>query len=232
MQRIKNKYSNRNQDQRRQGGLQHVSGTRQHDSDLIAFTGFNNDGFKLCDFLEPFDAKLQTCIQQLDDKGKITGDYTLIDRGLRISVEMLKRTPQGRYRRIWLLTDGHPNPPLSVAGIMPVVAEAWKARININTIGFGDASNYNSDLLRQIRDATHNGKFSAVDSLRKLTHVFMKHASPRRGQRYRQHRQPEATVFCIDLSGSMTHSMEGKRKIDVVKEALTRLLAYKQQCFG
>jgi hypothetical protein len=45
------------------------------------------------------------------------------------------------------------------------------------------------------------------------------------------HHRAEYTVLYLDLSGSMTEPIEGHRKVDVVTEACTRLLAFKQKCF-
>ncbi|HEY6945393.1 MAG TPA: hypothetical protein VI431_09670, partial [Candidatus Acidoferrum sp.] len=48
---------------------------------------------------------------------------------------------------------------------------------------------------------------------------------------YHRHRA-ETTVIAVDLSGSMTSPMEGRRKIEVVEQALMQLLLYKQRCFS
>jgi hypothetical protein len=106
---------------------------------------------------------------------------------------------------------------------------AQAAWTNINTIGFGDR--FDETLLRRIAGSTHNGKFVSVQSLRQLTDALV--IAENGPGHNRHHHRRETTVFAIDLSGSMTHPMEGnKTRIAVVEEALLHLLKYKQACFA
>lgn len=113
---------------------------------------------------------------------------------------------------------------------MSVIAQAREAYINIMTIGFGDPSAYDENLLRRISDATHRGAFVPVQSLRQLTDALI--ASDTGTNRKRHHHRAETTILCLDCSGSMLGPMEGRRKIDVVEEAVLSLLLYKQRCFS
>jgi Mg-chelatase subunit ChlD len=45
-------------------------------------------------------------------------------------------------------------------------------------------------------------------------------------------RKAETTVLVIDCSPSMTLSMGNRQRIEVVVEAITHLLHYKQKCFS
>ena len=139
---------------------------------------------------------------------------------------MLAVTPPGFYRRIWLLSDGLPN--RETDQIIPVARQARRLYINVNTIGFGDS--YDEELLRAISATTHNGKFFRVSSLRQLSEALIRSGAGN-GPR-KTHEHAEATVICVDLSGSMVNPMGGKRKIEVLEEALLHLIHYKQRCFS
>lgn len=191
-------------------------------ADQIALTGFNDDGFVISTFAEPHDATLQTKIRSLDHS--IRGSWTNIAGGLRVSIELLQHTPRGAYRRIWLKSDGHSN--RHTDQIMPMVQEAYASWININTIGFG--TSYDRALMQRIAAGTHNGKFFEAQDLLSLTQIFTKGAHRLK----RRHHRQEYTVLCLDLSGSMVQPMGGRRKIDVLSEALLTLLAYKQATFA
>ena len=160
---------------------------------------------------------------------KVSGNGTNIADGLRKSIDMLELTPRGIYRKLWLCTDGYPNQ--EVNAIMPLVKKARASYININCIGFGDRNQYDERLLKQIAAATHNGKYIPIQSLRALTDALVKADTGRRAHRRKLYRA-ETTVLCLDLSGSMVGPMEGKRKVDIVEEAILHLLHYKQQCFA
>jgi hypothetical protein len=183
-------------------------------TDLV---GFHDRGFVVAKPAEPHAHWLQERVASLP--GRVSGVSTNITDGLRKAMGLLERSPRGRLRRIWLLTDGMPN--REEYSLMPVVAEARKHHININTIGFGDPETflYDPKLLRNVAGSTHNGRFVSVHSLRTLSNALKR--GPRRGL---GHRRPETTILVIDCSGSMVQSMEGKRRIDVVVEAITHLL--------
>jgi Mg-chelatase subunit ChlD len=195
-------------------------------ADRIGVVGFNDHGFVIAKPAEAHNAWLQRCTQQLHTK--VAGSSTNITDGLRKSVAVLQQTPMGMLRKIWLLTDGLPNKEASA--IMSVVAQARAAYVNIHTVGFGNPHHYDENLLRRISDATHRGAFIPVQSLRTLTDALI--ASDAGTHRKRHHHRAETTILCIDLSGSMMGPMEGKRKIDIVEEALLHLLLYKQRCFA
>lgn len=195
------------------------------DPDRIGLVIFHDTAFRIAEPSEPHDARLQERIVSLPSL--VAGGYTNLTDGLRVAAQMASRAPAGWLRRIWLLTDGAPNRELE--GVWSAVNEARSLKININTIGFGDpgAPLYDPDLLNRIAAATHNGRFVPVDSLRALSAALVGEARPGR-----RHHRPEVTVMAIDCSLSMQDPMEGKRRIDVVVEALTHLLRYKQQLFA
>ena len=194
-------------------------------SDRIGIVGYHDYGFVIAKPADPFSAWLQTRTHEL--RKKVSGSSTNITDGLRKSVEMLKITPIGVLRRIWLLTDGYPN--RDVSSIMDVVNDAHRNYINVNTIGFGDT--YDENLLRQISGGTHNGRFYPVSTLRQLTQALTMGANTKNGPE-RQHHRAETTILAIDLSGSMLQQMGDKAKIAVVEEAILHLINYKQKCFA
>lgn len=195
-------------------------------SDRIALVVFNDDGKPLAVPAKPFAPWLQSRIQQLPLS--ISGNCTNLAAGFDASIKMLQRTPPGIQRRIWLLSDGLPN--RDTARIQSLVRIARDSHININTVQFGDNGHANAQLLKTIANGTHNGTFYRIGNLRDLKHALMR-GSKRIGPTRRHHRS-ETTVFCIDTSGSMLGSMEGRRKIDVVVEALLILLEYKQKTWS
>lgn len=194
-------------------------------ADMVGLVGFHDRGFVVAKPAEPHAHWLQERVTSLPDR--VSGASTNITDGLRKAIGLLEKSPRERLRRIWLLTDGMPN--REQGELMTAVAEARRQYININTIGFGDpgAYLYDPDLLRRIAGATHNGRFVPVDSLRTLSNALKGSAGQGLGNR-----RPETTVLAIDCSGSMLQYMENKRRIDVVVEAITHLLHYKQKCFA
>ncbi|MHC4176014.1 MAG: vWA domain-containing protein [Planctomycetota bacterium] len=193
-------------------------------ADRIGIVGFHDRGFVIAKPAEPFAPWLLERSQRLQQK---VGGCTNLTDGLRRAVEMVRRTPRGILRRIWLLSDGYPNRETSrLAGVVEDARRAWA---NLNTIGFGDE--YDGDLLRRISAATHRGKFVPVRTLRELTDALVIATNGDSGPNRRHHRA-ETTILAIDLSTTMLDPMEGKTKIAVVEEAVLHLLHYKQQCFS
>jgi Mg-chelatase subunit ChlD len=131
--------------------------------DRIALVGYHDRGFVIARPAEPHTAKLQERTRALH--AKVAGSGTNITDGIRVSVGLLKGVPRGIYRRMWLLTDGHPN--IEASGVMTAVQEAYAAHVNINCIAFG--SDADEKLLQRIASATHNGKFVSVETLRELS---------------------------------------------------------------
>jgi hypothetical protein len=199
-------------------------GGRTYGCDQVGIVGFNTTAFPLVPPCPAFDHRLQAAIATLPSR--CTGG-TNLTAGLRESLALLKQAPSGYLRRLWLLTDGEPN--CEVDGIFPAVADAGAAWVNINTIGFGDS--YDRGLLERIAAGTHRGRFVPVQSLRELTDALLADQRPARaGGRW--HHRAEVTVLALDLSPSMRGPMEGRTKLAVVQEAVTRLLALKQRCFS
>lgn len=195
----------------------------RYGTDRIGLVGFHDRGFVIARFAEPFVPWLQERTLQLH--ARIGGASTNLTDGLRKAVSLLSQAPAGALRRAWLLTDGYPN--RETDQLYRVADDARRAYINVNTVGFGDR--YDADLLRRISGMTHNGKFVPVSTLQALTDALTLAGRPSGSSR--QHRM-EFTVFAIDLSGSMLDAMDGKRKIEIMEQAILYLLHYKQQCFA
>jgi hypothetical protein len=211
---------------RRSNGHNSEHPGKRYGADMIGLGIFHDDYRLIAKPMEAHNAKLQELITSLPDQ--VSGRGTNLTAGLMGAVRMAERAPAGCLRRVWVLSDGDPN--IDVDGLYRAVEEARKRRININTIGFGNpgAREYDPELLKRISKATHNGRFVPVDSLRSLSRALVGNS---RNHHHRHHRQ-EITVMSIDCSLSMNADMKGKRRIEVVVEALMHLLRYKQQCFS
>ncbi len=194
-----------------------------HAPDRISIVGFNEEGFQIALPAEPHAHWLQERSQRLHKHVK---GRTNIADGLRVGIEMCKKTPRGILRRIWLLSDGEAN--VNPGGIWPMVQRAYKSHININTIGFGNS--FDESTLRKISASTHRGKFVPVKSLRELTNTLTHFSS--NGNSNGFHHRSETTVLVIDLSASMGWAMGNKTKVQVVEEAILHLLLMKQKMFS
>jgi Mg-chelatase subunit ChlD len=190
--------------------------------DRVGLVGFHDAGFVITWPTHAHDAALQKSVQRLHDQ---IGSLTNITAGIRTAITLLKPAPFTVLRRLWLLSDGEPN--CEVGAIESVVAQARRAYINVNTIGFGDR--YNEQVLRRISAGTHRGQFVSVQGLRQLVDVLVRNSGSPAG---RSHNRSEMTVIAIDLSASMREPMEGRTKIAVVQEAILQLLLYKQRMFA
>ncbi len=193
-------------------------------ADRVGLVGYHERGFVIAVPAEPHAAWLQQRTQSLHEK---LGSVTNMTDGLRRGLEVLNKTPAGVLRRLWLLSDGHPN--RETDALAGVVKQCRAAYVNVNTVGIGDE--FNERLLRQIAAATHNGQFVAVNTLRELTAALVRSDAARSPSGPRRHRA-ETTVLVIDLSASMGEPMEGRTKIAVVEESVVRLLHYKQELFA
>jgi Mg-chelatase subunit ChlD len=194
-----------------------------HAPDRIGITAYNDTGFVVARPTEAHSAWLQTRIKSLPDK--ISGRYTNISAGIKISLDLLERVPRGILKRVWLLSDGYAN--YDVHEIMPQVGRAYTLHTNINCIGFGDA--FDEKGLRAITAGTHKGKFYTARSLLELNDAFaaVSHEGPSS-----YHHRAECTILCVDCSGSMTQPMGDRRRIDVVVQSSLNLLAYKQAVYS
>jgi Mg-chelatase subunit ChlD len=190
-------------------------------ADMLSLVGFNDNANVLSPFVSAFDANFVKAVMGLP--AAVSGCSTNITAGLRLANDLIGRMPRGLRRRIWLLTDGGAN--AEIDGIWRQVERARQQYTNINTIGFGDAGQFDKDLLTRVADATHNGKYFEATTINALGATFQ-HAA---GHRPRTNHRGEATAFVIDCSGSMViFSMGGRKRIEVVRDAMTDLLRYKQ----
>jgi Mg-chelatase subunit ChlD len=190
--------------------------------DHLSFVGFANNGFLIAAPTPVTSPELEGLCRKLP--GMMPSGGTNIADGLRKAIAAVQMGPRGTYRRIWLLSDGQPTAEKDA--IIPVALEARRARINVNTVGIGD--DFDEALLRQISGATHNGQFVSVNTLRQLSRAFMSASNGFRSP----HRRAETTVFAVDMSSSMCWMMDGRRKIDVVEEAIIHLIRHKRNLFS
>jgi Mg-chelatase subunit ChlD len=199
-------------------------GGRAYGPDLLGLVGFNSAALTLVPPCSVFDGRLQEAVGKLPTH---VGGRTNLAGGLRESIKLLNQMPKGFLRRCWLLSDGEAN--VEKEAIPAAIAEARAAWVNVNCVGFGDA--YDRPTLEAVAAGTHRGRFVEVHGLRALTDALLADQRPPRSNGRRQHRV-ECTVLALDLSGSMSEPMEGRKKIEVVQEAVGRLLAFKQHCFS
>ena len=190
-------------------------------ADMLSLVGFNDNAKILSPFVSAFDANFVKAVLGLP--AAVSGSSTNLTAGLRVANDLIGRMPKGLRRRIWLLTDGDAN--AEIDGILRQVERARQQYTNINTIGFGDPGQFNKGLLTAIASATHNGKYFEVTTINALGATFRRAA----GHQPRTNHRGEATAFVIDCSGSMVIcSMGGRKRIEVVRDAMTDLLHYKQ----
>lgn len=193
--------------------------------DMVSLVAFNTRTTILSPFVGAFDAGFATAIKNLPN---VQQGYTNVTAGLRTGIDLLAKMPSGLRRRLWLLTDGDAN--AEEDAIPAQVQRAVREWININTIGFGDPGDFNRGLLTKIAGDTHNGRYFEASTVAAIGDVFRKAA----GHRPKAvHHRGEAAVFVIDTSGSMFEQrMGGRRRIDVVQDALYGLVMYKQQVWS
>lgn len=189
--------------------------------DMLALVAFSEQATVLSSFVGAFDGKFVTAVQQLPDAAS-RGGTTNITAGLRAANDMIARMPRGLRRRVWLLSDGGAN--VEVDGLWQQVHRATTQYCNINTIGFGDPGEFDEQLLKRIAGATHNGRYFEATTVAALGQAFRRAA----GHAHPNNHRGETTVFVIDASGSMTSPMEGRTRIDVVRNAMNDLLRWKQ----
>lgn len=189
--------------------------------DMMALVAFDHQARVVSPFAGTFDPAFAAATQTLPSL--VERGQTNMAAGLALANRLLAAQPAGLLRRIWLLTDGHPNPPDQP--IWEEVEKARQQRTNINTVGFGNPEAYDAALLGRIAAATHNGRFAAAGDLAGLNAAFRGPSGPRRPGSHRG----EATVFVIDVSGSMANPMGQQRAIDVVASAMIELIRYKQR---
>jgi Mg-chelatase subunit ChlD len=191
---------------------------------MLSLIGFNDNAKVLSPFVSAFDANFVKAVQGLP--AAVGGYSTNLTSGLRLANDLIGRMPKGLRRRIWLLSDGGGNHPEDIAGgILPEVERARQQYTNINTIGFGDPGQFDKALLTRIASTTHNGKFFEVTTINALGATFRRAA----GHRSSTNHRGEASVFVIDCSGSMVlFNMGDRKRIEVVRDAMTSLIIYKQ----
>lgn len=168
-------------------------------SDMVALVAFNDRAYPVAAPAKPDADWLPGRIHRLP--GHISGRCTNIAAGIKTSVDMLEQTPNGRQKRIVLLSDGGAN-----ADVDRIIPEACRARANgikIDCIAFGPTAP--TETLKRIASASGNGKMIAVNSLRGLTDALVANDNTTSPSQPRHH--AETTVYCIDTSGSMTLPM-------------------------
>ncbi len=188
--------------------------------DILSLVVFDHHVRLVQPFVGAFDAAFAKAVTALP--GQVRGGMTDMTAGLALANDILARQPRGLLRRIWLLSDGNATPADQQIGEQ--VNRARAAHTNINTIGIGNPGGYDRALLERISAGTHNGRFAEADTVAKLDTLFAGAAGPRPVGSHRG----EATVFLIDVSGSMTEAMGNARRIDAVAAAMLGLLRFKQ----
>lgn len=187
--------------------------------DILGLTAFHHESLELSIFRSAFAAELAQAVVKLP--GSIGGNGTNITAGLRGSLDLMAKVPAGLRRRVVLLTDGADNH--EIQGLPDQVSRAVALHVRIDTIGFGDPTNFNAERLAWIATASPRGQFVPVETARRLGQVI---TSARQGPK--GHVRGEATIFCIDVSPSMNDPMGASTKIGVVTETLSALIRYKQ----
>lgn len=197
--------------------------------DVVGIVGFNDYGFVIAPLTNLHAPSWPERIGSMERL--VRGMRTNIADGLMVAIRLLKSTPMGMLRRLWLLSDGRPNPdgPQERDRIMALARQARDHWININTIGFGETGNFDAALLKRIAARTHNGHYISVNTPKRLAAV-LKHTTSQ--HLIKPSRHAEATVYVIDCSGSMVlEPMGNRKKITVVADTLRQLMYHKQKLF-
>ena len=188
--------------------------------DMLALVAFDHEARLVAPFSGAFDARFAAAVQDLPQQ--VRGSITNIAAGLAMANDLLAQQPKGLLRRIWLLSDGYPNP-----ANQPIDAQIQRAadqHTNINCVGIGMPGGYDRLLLERIAASTRTGRFCEAQTAADLGRAFDGAAQPKRPGSHRG----EATVFLVDVSGSMLERMGTARRIDAVAAAMLGLLRYKQ----
>jgi Mg-chelatase subunit ChlD len=188
----------------------------------VGIVGFAGKAFKIA-LPAPVDAAwLHQRVQSLPRKLGKGG--TNITAALRVSLDVLRKAPAGAAKVIWLFSDGCPNK--EVGGIGGMVAQAKRDGVTIHTTGFGDpgAEEYNERQLRSIAAGTPAGKFLRIQTLRELSAALI----DERWAPKSRHRATY-TMYAVDVSPSMAYAMDGRTRIDVVREAIHHALHWEMK---
>jgi Mg-chelatase subunit ChlD len=190
--------------------------------DLVGLVGFSTSSTVFAVPSVPSSKSLIAAVRQLHQN---VGGGTNIAAGLRDAGRMLRGAPRGFRKKVWLLSDGEATEEESA--IMPTAQRLRSEFVNINTIGFGD--HFDRRTLELISATTHNGKFFQAADIAALNAALMS-AAPR--HRHSIASKPETTIFCIDVSGSMSGRMGNTTKIATVEAALFGLIEHKRRMFS
>lgn len=196
-------------------------------ADMLALVIFGARARTVTSFAGAYDAGLVAAIQNLPATVGSEGATTNLAAGIRLANGLLANAPQGLLRRAWVLSDGVDTD--ETEKLFDEVARSRALRINVNTIGFGDPSEFNESRLRDVAKGTHNGRYIPVATAKGLGAAFL---SKDRGPAKPAAHRGEATVFVIDTSGSMASAMEGSTKIAIVRDTLAQLIRYKQRMWS
>lgn len=107
-------------------------------------------------------------------QGIKAGGTTNMAAGLEMAISALERRHPRYLRKITLLSDGIAT--CSKDSVIALARRAYKSRINIDTIGFGDGSAIDEDLLKQVAETTYNGSYLNALSLQALAQALVKAA--------------------------------------------------------
>lgn len=179
--------------------------------DKVALITFAETAETLCPFVSPGDPLVRVAIQGLSKK---SGYATNLSGALRLGNDMLEAMPKSLRRTMWVLTDGVDN--VFTPEVFPEARRANVLDVALNTIGFGEAENFDEYRLMAIANMSAGGKYVPVSTARSLEMLFSGHLSG----------EAEATVYCVDVSNSMIEPMGERSKMQVVQDTLLDLMRW------
>lgn len=147
---------------------------------------------------------------------------------LEHAAHILRNMSKG-HRHIYLLTDGQHN--CGNDHRLPQIASECKTKgIQISTIGFGTPGDEHFDAgqLKIIANRS-GGTYHDATSLDGLKRAFTASTKPAKTS---GGRLPTATVYCIDISPSMSEQMLGKARVDHVVDTMYALANYQQNMWS
>lgn len=191
--------------------------------DMLALVSFGTEASVLSTFVPVHDGNFAAAVKRLPGQ---VGGTTNMAAGISRSLDLLAAMPTGLRKRIWLLTDGHAT--CAESAVLAAAQRARRLRVNINCVGIGRAADFDGPLLRKVCGLTHRGRFFHCGDLAQLDRAFRSSGPEGRSGTH----VGEATAFAIDVSGSMATDFGRQTRIEAVRDAMWRLLRYKQQAWN
>jgi hypothetical protein len=185
----------------------------------IALAGFNTCGLTINPFNIATNARLMEQASDLPTHIKMVA-HPNVAAGLRISLQMLSRSPRGRTG-ILILSSGAPMMNSALARELVQTAVKWRTAVHTIQIGHEDKNHHVLSGLAT-RSALGYGQFRKVtsqDDLLEAIRGALDSLAPARGMV-----GINSVVVLSDVSEKMVESFQGTTRIEMVAVALQEYL--------